>query len=278
MAIQEIITRVSNWFPNSWKTSFRGKRESPNRLANFIHSLLNRIPADRYPILPCAGILEGYRMRVDWQIHRSFVYGSWEPEVVGIIKQQVTAGMRVLDLGAQSGFYSLLFSKLVGPQGSVIAFEPLPANYRLLEENLELNRITNVTVERSAVADRSGEINFDFPIDEPSLVAGPVLENDNRGTFRVPSVSIDDYIAQRRIPVDFIKMDVEGAEGMVLRGAKRTLEEFHPILAIEIHSTGRESPPFSIPVHLRELGYEIRWLTEEGGYTSHIMATWQTKA
>ena len=217
-------------------------------------------------------------MRVDWQIHRSFVYGSWEPEVVGMIKQQVTAGMRVLDLGAQSGFYSLLFSKLVGPQGSVIAFEPLPANYRLLEENLELNRITNVTVERSAVADRSGEINFDFPIDEPSLVAGPVLENDNRGTFRVPSVSIDDYIAQRRIPVDFIKMDVEGAEGMVLRGAKRTLEEFHPILAIEIHSTGRESPPFSIPVHLRELGYEIRWLTEEGGYTSHILATWETKA
>jgi tRNA A58 N-methylase Trm61 len=71
-------------------------------------------------------------MRVDWQIHRSFVYGSWEPEVVGMIKQQVTAGMRVLDLGAQSGFYSLLFSKLVGPQGSVIAFEPLPANYRLL--------------------------------------------------------------------------------------------------------------------------------------------------
>jgi hypothetical protein len=73
-------------------------------------------------------------------------------------------------------------------------------------------------------------------------------------------------------------MDVEGAEGMVLRGAKRTLEEFHPILAIEIHSTGRESPSFSIPVHLRELGYEIRWLTEEGGYTSHILATWETKA
>jgi FkbM family methyltransferase len=147
-----------------------------------------------------------------------------------------------------------------------------------LEENLELNRITNVTVERSAVADRSGEINFDFPIDEPSLVAGPVFANDNRGTFNVPSVSIDDFIFQRRIPVDFIKMDVEGAEGMVLRGAKRTLEEFHPILAIEIHSTGRESPSFSIPAHLQELGYEIRWLTEEGGYNSHILATWKTKA
>src|ERR1700733_9112986 len=132
MAIQEIITRVSNWFPNSWKTSFRGKRESPNRLANFIHYLLNRIPADRYPILPCAGILEGYRMRVDWQIHRSFVYGSWEPAVVVIIKQQVNAVMRVLVLGAQIGFYSILFSKFVGPRGSVITFEPLPANYRLL--------------------------------------------------------------------------------------------------------------------------------------------------
>jgi FkbM family methyltransferase len=276
MAIQEIITRVSRWFPESLKIVLRGKRESPNRLANLIHSLLNRIPADRYPVLRCAGVLEGYRMRVDWQIHRSFVYGSWEPEVVEMIKQQVTAGMRVLDLGAQSGFYSLLFSKLVGPSGSVVAFEPLPANYRLLEENLNLNRITNVTVERSAVADRSGEISFDFPVDEPSLVAGPVLESDNQGTFRVPSISIDDFIVQRRTPVHFIKMDVEGAEGMVLRGAKRTLEEFHPILAIELHFTGQVSPSLSIPLRLRELGYQIRWLTE-GSRNSHILATWGTK-
>jgi hypothetical protein len=71
-------------------------------------------------------------------------------------------------------------------------------------------------------------------------------------------------------------MDVEGAEGMVLRGAKRTLEEFHPILAIELHFTGQVSPSLSIPLRLRELGYQIRWLTE-GSRNSHILATWGTK-
>jgi len=276
MTIPEIIIRVSHWFPENLKTLLRGRRESPNRLATLIHSLLNRVSMDRYPVLPCEGVLRGYRMRVDWQIHRSFAYGSWEPEVVGMIKQQVTAGMRVLDLGAQSGFYSLLFSKLVGPDGSVIAFEPLPANYRVLEENLNLNRITNVTVERSAVTDRSGETSFDFPVDEPTLVAGPVRESDNQGTFTVPSISIDDFIIQRRISVHFIKIDVEGAEELVLRGAMRTLEEFHPILAIELHSAGQEPPSLSIPLRLRALGYQVRWLTE-GDYTSHILATWGTK-
>jgi FkbM family methyltransferase len=276
MAIQKIITRTSRLFPQSLKMALRGKRGSPNRLANLVHSLLNRISTNRYPILPCEGVLAGYRMRIDWQIHRGFVYGSWEPEVVEIVKQQVISGMTVLDLGAQSGFYSLLLSKLVGRQGNVIAFEPLPANYRLLEENLKLNAITNVTVERSAVAERSGEIDFAFPINEPSLVAGPVLESDNRGTFSVSSVSIDDFFLERRLPVHFIKMDVEGAEVSVLRGAKRTLEEFHPILAIELHSVGQKSPSFSIPLQLQEMGYQVRWLTEEPS-NCHILATWGTK-
>jgi FkbM family methyltransferase len=276
MAIQEIIARVSSWLPVSLKTALRGDSESPNRLANLIHSLLNRVPADRYPILACAGVLEGYRMRVDWQIHRSFAYGSWEPEVVDMIKEEVTAGMTVLDLGAQSGFYSLLLSNLTGPTGKVFAFEPLPANYRILEENLDLNRITNVTVERSAVTDHSGEISFNFPLDAPWLIAGPVLESDNQGAFTVPSVSIDDFMAQRRIPVHFIKMDVEGAEVMVLQGAKRTLEEFHPILAIELHSDEQESPSLAIPLRLQKLGYQIRWL-REGRHNSHILATWGTE-
>ncbi len=216
-------------------------------------------------------------MRVDWQIHRSLVYGSWEPEVVEEIKRKVTPGMTVLDIGAQSGFYSLLFSKLVGANGHVFAFEPLPANYRFLEENLELNRIRNVTAERSAVADRSGETGFDFPADAPWLVAGPVVASDNQGTFSVPSVSIDDFVLERKVPVHLIKMDIEGAEVMALRGASRTLGRYHPILVIELHSAGQESPMLSIPGHLRELGYEVQWLTKES-YTSHILATWRTKS
>jgi FkbM family methyltransferase len=169
-----------------------------------------------------------------------------------------------------------LLSKLVGPNGKVVAFEPLPANYRLLEENLQLNRIANVTAERAAVTGHSGQISFNFPADAPWLIAGPVLATDNQGTFSVPSVSIDDFLFDRQIPVHFIKMDIEGAEAIALRGARRTLEQYHPDLVIELHSSGEESPMISIPWYLREFGYEIQWLTEET-YTTHILATWRMK-
>jgi FkbM family methyltransferase len=274
MPIQELITKISKLLPSSLKIALRGNSASPNRLANFVHVLLNRLPGDRYPILVCTGPLEGYRMRVDWQIHRSLVYGTWEPEVVEAIRGRVTPGMTALDVGAQSGFYSLLFSKLVGPAGNVVAFEPLPANYRLLAENLDLNRTMNVTAECSAVTDRSGEIKFDFPAEAPWLLAGPVLASDNRGTFNVPSVSVDDYLLERKSPVDFIKIDIEGAETMALRGAIHTLRRYHPILVIELHSTGADLPLVSVPAYLEELGYQVQWLRKEGD-TAHILATWR---
>ena len=86
---------------------------------------------------------------MDWQLHRSFAYGSWEPEVVGSIQKHAMPRTRVLDIGAQSGFYSLLLSRLVGPNGMVFAFEPLPASFRILEENMRMNKIQNVTIKHS---------------------------------------------------------------------------------------------------------------------------------
>src|SRR5580693_5946929 len=154
MSVERIISRLAEYIPLSLKVALRGDRASPTRLANVIHSLLNRLATERYPILPCGGVLKGFRMRVDWQLHRSFAYGSWEPEVVRSIQSHVKRGMRVLDIGAQSGFYSLLLSRLIGPEGLVFAFEPLPANYRILEENVSLNHISNVVVIREAVSDQ----------------------------------------------------------------------------------------------------------------------------
>ncbi|MGH9708781.1 MAG: FkbM family methyltransferase, partial [Candidatus Acidiferrales bacterium] len=139
-------------------------------MANAIHSLLNRLPAERYPILECGGALKGFRMRLDWQIHRSFAYGSWEPEVVDAIERNVTRGMTAIDIGAHGGFYSLLFSKTVGPGGRVFAFEPLPANSRVLEENILLNDIHNIFPRHEAVADITGELTFQFPHHNLSLV------------------------------------------------------------------------------------------------------------
>lgn len=277
MTLQRFITTVVEWVPQSFKIALRGQRGLPNPVAKAIHSILNRLPAERYAVLPCAGRLEGFQMRVDWQIHRSFAYGTWEPEVVQAVQQEVTAGMNVLDLGAQSGFYTLLLSRLVGPEGRVFAFEPLPANFRLLDENVRLNNLRNVVVSHEAVAQTSGELSFPFPHHEKSLVAGPLHEDDNLGVLTVQGISMDDIALRAKVPIDFVKMDIEGAEWAALQGAEKVLREFHPGLMIELHD--RVSPDADNPVvvHLQQLGYEVEWLGDVC-ITAHIIARWPRKA
>ena len=273
MTVERIISRVAEFIPLRIKLALRGDRAAPSRLANTIHSFLNRLATERYPILPCGGVLKGFRMRVDWQLHRSFAYGSWEPEVVRSIQDHVHSGTRVLDIGAQSGFYSLLLSRLVGPAGTVFAFEPLPANFRILEENLRLNSIQNVMIRREAVSDFSGNISFDFPREEVSLIAGPLLPSDNLGTFQVPAISLDEFVRQTGGPIHFIKMDVEGAETAVLRGAVQTLKAFHPSMVVELHYDLPQDGLHPAITLLQELGYQIEWLNEVA-YRSHIFARW----
>ena len=77
---------------------------------------------------------------------------------IALFKNIIKPGMRVLDLGANIGFYTVLFSKLVGENGKVFAFEPDAKNYKYLEENTKT--LYNVTIEKKAVSDKTGKINF----------------------------------------------------------------------------------------------------------------------
>ncbi len=199
MTTQSFVSKLASCVPLSVRIALIGRRSSPTWLANTIHRILNRATAERFPVLPCGGALKGFHMRVDWRMHRSFAYGSWEPEVVEVVRQYVKPGMTALDIGAQSGYFSLLLSKLVGPGGNVIAFEPLPANFRVLEENVHLNGLTNVTVRREAVAEHSGEMSFEFPSDEPNLIAGPVQDGESKGTFTVQGISLDDLYSKNSV-------------------------------------------------------------------------------
>jgi FkbM family methyltransferase len=165
----------------------------------------------------------------------------------------------------------------VGDEGRVFAFEPLPANFRILEENLSLNQIQNVVVRREAVSDRSGEINFEFPREEVSLVAGPVLEGDNLGTLNVPSISLDDFVRETGRSFEFIKMDIEGGETSVLRGAVKTLSTFHPAMIVELHHDPSQTGPHPAISILEKLGYQIEWLNEID-YCSNIFAQWAPNA
>lgn len=271
MGIERYLVATARWVPKSFRSAILGSPSDPTLFATALHSMLNKLPVDEYPILKCGGPLQGFRMRVDWRNHRSFAYGSWEPEVVEAISRSVSPGMTVLDLGAQSGFFSLLLARLVGPSGSVVAFEPLPANFRVLAENIQLNRLNNVTARPEAVTDYSGTLEFSVPDSSSNLIAGPLSPGEDRPTILVPAISLDAFAREIDRPIHFIKMDVEGAEGLVLRGASSLLNSCRPTMLIEVHNMDGKSRNHEVIPELEKLGYSIEWLGQLS-WTCHILA------
>jgi FkbM family methyltransferase len=134
----------------------------------------------------------------------------------------------VLDIGAHVGFYTLLAAVLTMPGGRVFAFEPLDSNVAKLRRHIALNRIS-VEVNECAVADRDGEAHFQRGTD--SYTGG--LHDVG---MPVPVVSVDGLRAAGRLPdPDIVKIDVEGAEELVLKGASKTILATRPTIFLATH-------------------------------------------
>jgi len=156
--------------------------------------------------------------------------GTYEYENQVIFEQQLTRGNIVFDIGAHAGFFTLLASVLVGESGKVFAFEPSPRNLVYLKEHLKLNKINNVTIIEAAVSKFSGKSCFN--LDQTGYQGGISVE----GNFEVETVSLDELIANGKIPVpNYLKIDVEGHEKSVLLGAKSLLANHHPTIFLSIH-------------------------------------------
>src|SRR5262249_61828421 len=144
-----------------------------------------------------------------------------------------------VDAGAHIGFFTMHLADAVGAGGRVYAFEPLDTNAVLLERSIAENRYHDgVIVRRAAVGAASGTATLTFPL-ETLNSGGAYLLRDGTSALtgnerrRVPLVALDDLDIRR--PVRFIKMDVEGAEPLVVRGAARILREDRPLLLSELH-------------------------------------------
>jgi FkbM family methyltransferase len=182
--------------------------------------------------------------------------GLLEPQEVRLFLSLLGPGMTVFDVGANLGMYTLLAARRVGLAGRLHAFEPTPAVAERLEGNVRLNALPNVVVNRTAVSDTAGVATFYLGAASDRNTLGP-----GGGTpTSVATVTLDDYVTSHGLGgVDVLKMDVEGAEVMALRGARRLLEgPGAPVLLVEFNEAA-----------LRRAGAgvaELRGLLEGHGY------------
>ncbi len=183
-------------------------------------------------------------------------YRVHEPTVTKLLPGFVRQGDTVLDIGANIGYYALLFSQLVGESGLVVAVEPHPQNAHLLELNLKLNRVTNVKVMPVAVSDETGLAQM-FVSSGSNWHSLHPTEHTGQETILVQTVTIDAIVAQLERPVNLIRMDIEGWEIKALKGAEGTLRRDRPSLVMEIHPNYMQQGEVqNFLVWLQSFGYE----------------------
>ncbi len=166
------------------------------------------------------------------------VLGERDPNVMRFLRRWVRPGFVACDIGANIGTYTVPLSRLVGPTGHVVAFEPNRPTFACLRQNIRQNRLGNVTILRAAAGPESGVADLVVTANNFGEVhLAPVASAHSRGpagdahsgaaaagTARVAVTTVDAEIARLRLKrVDFIKIDVEGFELAALRGAARTL-------------------------------------------------------
>ena len=152
----------------------------------------------------------------------SLIFGNgYEIQMTKLFKSLVKEGMNVVDVGAHIGYYTIIASSFVGQKGNVWAFEPEPGNIKELRNNMTLNDAKNVTLLEQAVSDKCGKAQF-FVSDELSGECSLVkIKNRLNKTIDVDIVALDDVLGGEK--VDVLKIDVDGGEIGVLRGAKRLI-------------------------------------------------------
>ena len=158
--------------------------------------------------------------------------GWWEPDYMAAFNRLLRPGQCVLDIGANHGIYALVAAQRVGPHGRIVAFEPNAQLCDLLRASVSVNGLANIVeVVQCAVGDTDGEATLEFDehwaahgqirphIEAPATVRGMAARSE-----RVRCIALDSFFADVARPVDLVKMDVEGSEGLVLDGMKRLIE------------------------------------------------------
>jgi FkbM family methyltransferase len=203
------------------------------------------------------------------------VYFLWKQyrdrELIKFLKQQIKPGMTVVDVGANIGFYSVLFSKLVGEKGSVHAFEPDATNFKHLVSNTR--KLKNVFVNHAAASDKTGKIKL-YQFD--SNVEYQTYDNGESTTFtEIDCIALDDYFNKGE-SIGFMKTDTEGYDYFVISGMQETIKRQKSlVLTSEFWPWGLTKAgvePKKYVTLLKELGFDITFTDENAEHEYEEMA------
>jgi FkbM family methyltransferase len=207
----------------------------------------------------------GSKFKLDAFIHKGYWYHGKNREKVqmDIFKKLIKEGDTVFELGAHIGYISLYYSKLVGHSGKLFVFEPGANNLPYVRENIANSPFKNIQLVEKAVSDSNGTATFyleNLTGQSNSLVKDyRVTKKIQTKTFvdlkknevQVETIRLDDFVKSNGIPkIDFIKIDIEGAEYMAIKGMPEILSRMKPTMMIEV--TENHQALFDL---LKENGY-----------------------
>jgi FkbM family methyltransferase len=195
---------------------------------------------------------------------------NYERDVTALFRASLGPGMSVVDIGANIGYFTLLAASLVGPQGRVLAIEPNPRNVRLLEASRRANDFRHVTIAQTAAGRETGLLVLNTSYSNGTTSDLPADLAQFFAAEAVPAMRLDSLL-DRETPVDFIKVDVEGAEFNALLGGEATIRRWRPLLVSEFSPSlmpGISGISGEDYLHwLIGLGYDLSVLEPDGSLT-----------
>lgn len=169
----------------------------------------------------------GGRLIVDGVIDKPVFYtGGHEWHVMDFLIRKTKVGDTVVDVGAGIGTYTIPLALKVGSSGHVYAFEALKANFELLERNVKLNELANVTAVHGAVTDKTGTLSVPFFPIRPGGIGNYSLASRSDERTTIPSYALDDFFSERGFThINLLKIDIEGSEVFAINGMKLLFSE-----------------------------------------------------
>lgn len=251
-----------------------------NFLTRPLHSFFTK-RFSKYPEFGWRVILMpgGYKLKLNIAYRMAaLVYwrGAHEWAPIYIVKKYFKKGANFYDVGANMGEFSVLASTITAGKGQVVSFEPMNEMFALLKENIQMNQLEGVcTVYNSALSDKNGSATLYAAHEDEATGAQEDGLHTLFGTnarcellHEIALNRLDDLMEQDKLPApDFMKIDVEGAELFVLKGAENTLRKYKPALLLEFNKETSEAAGYTqedLLNFLQPLGYEFYDVLQRG--------------